>query len=125
MSLLYDFARSSAFAVVALAMVACDPPHTPEAHYVEWLMHHLAQDPAKACCHTPRTVNPAPSECFAEAEKNCGFVKGAKVTSHRIERLPHDSGAQVIVELSGPSGNGTCAFQVMRGGEVQGGACHK
>lgn len=115
--------RSTAFAVLALAMVACDPPHTPEARYVEWLMQHIAEDPAKACCHRPRTVDPAPPECLAEAEKNCGFVKGATVTSHRIDRLPHDSGAQVIVELSGPNGKGECSFQVMRGPEVQGGGC--
>lgn len=95
-----------------------------EAAYVAAVERHVAEGPARSCCYSQSGAI-APT-CVADAEKICGFVRDAKVTSKLVERFGEDSGAMVTLGLSGPHGVGVCRYQVLNlHGEVvvDGGNC--
>lgn len=99
---------------------------TSDDEYVKHVDKLLQKGPADACCvvgagdpDPPRT-----EACRREADKKCGFVRGARVTKLKsISRFGEDTGASVDVDIAGPKGRGFCHYQVYRDGRMGYGGC--
>jgi hypothetical protein len=100
--------------------------YTSDDEYVSYVNKRLEKGPAEACCVVGAgDPDPARTEaCRREADKTCGFVRGAQVTKVKgISRFGHDTGASVDVDIAGPNGRGFCHFQVYRSGRMGYGGC--
>ncbi len=99
---------------------------TSDDDYVKYVNARLEKGPAEACCVVGAgDPDPARTEaCRREADKTCGFVRGARVVKLKgISRFGDDTGATVEVDIAGPKGRGFCHYQVYRDGHMGYGGC--
>lgn len=90
-----------------------------DADFVGAVRKDLAKGPAALCC----AGQPNDAACVADAPKRCAYVVGGTVTRSEVTRLPHGGGAQVMTEIAGPHGRGTCHHDVSEGLELTKGVC--